>query len=106
MSRTVVDAADVERRVKDMYTKVALEPQAQYHFDMGRAMASRLGYTDEELNAAPAASIESFAGVGYYFDLANLRAGERVVDLGSGSGMDSFIAAQKVGWMAGSPAST
>jgi ubiquinone/menaquinone biosynthesis C-methylase UbiE len=97
MSRTVVDAADLERRVKDMYTQVALDPQGRYHFEMGRAMASRLGYTDEELNAAPAASIESFAGVGYYFGLANLRAGEHVADLGSGSGMDSFIAAHKVG---------
>jgi ubiquinone/menaquinone biosynthesis C-methylase UbiE len=97
MSRTVVDAADLERRVKDMYTQVALEPHARYHFEMGRGMASRLGYTDEELNAAPAASIESFAGVGYYFDLADLRPGELVVDLGSGSGMDSFIAAYKVG---------
>jgi ubiquinone/menaquinone biosynthesis C-methylase UbiE len=97
MSRTVVDAADLERRVKEMYTQVALEPLARYHFEMGRAMASRLGYTDEELDAAPAASIESFAGVGYYFGLANLRPGERVVDLGSGSGMDSFIAAHKVG---------
>jgi ubiquinone/menaquinone biosynthesis C-methylase UbiE len=92
-----VDAADLERRVKDMYTQVALEPHARYHFEMGREMAARLGYTDEELDAAPAASIESFAGVGYYFGLASLRAGEHVVDLGSGSGMDSFIAAHKVG---------
>ena len=60
MSRTVVDATDLERRVKDMYTRVALEPQARYHFEMGRAMASRLGYTDNELDTAPAASIESF----------------------------------------------
>jgi ubiquinone/menaquinone biosynthesis C-methylase UbiE len=92
-----VDAADLERRVKDMYTQVALEPHAQYHFDMGRELASRLGYSDAELDAVPAASIESFAGVGYYFGLANLRPGEHVVDLGSGSGMDSFIAADKVG---------
>ena len=49
MSRTVVDAADLERRVKGMYTQVALEPHARYHFEMGRAMASRLGYTDEEV---------------------------------------------------------
>jgi ubiquinone/menaquinone biosynthesis C-methylase UbiE len=97
MNRTVVDAADLERRVKDMYTQVALDPHARYHFETGRALASRLGYTDEELDAAPAASIESFAGVGYYFGLANLRPGEHVVDLGSGSGMDSFIAAHKVG---------
>ena len=97
MSRTVVDAVDLERRVKDMYTQVALDPHGQFHFEMGRAMARRLGYTDAELDAAPAESIESFAGVGYYFDLANLRPGEHVVDLGSGSGMDSFIAADKVG---------
>ena len=97
MGRTVVDATDLERRVKDMYTQVALDPQGRFHFEMGRAMARRLGYTDGELDAAPAESIESFAGVGYYFDLANLRPGEHVVDLGSGSGMDSFIAARKVG---------
>jgi ubiquinone/menaquinone biosynthesis C-methylase UbiE len=96
MSRTV-DAVDLERRVKDMYTQVALDPHGQFHFEMGRAMARRLGYTDAELDAAPSESIESFAGVNYYFDLANLRPGERVVDLGSGSGMDSFIAADKVG---------
>jgi arsenite methyltransferase len=94
---TVVNAADLERRVKDMYTRVALDPQGRFHFEMGRTMARRLGYTDEELDSAPAESVESFAGVGYYFDLANLRSGEHVVDLGSGSGMDSFIAAHKVG---------
>ncbi len=97
MSRTVVDAVDLERRVKDMYTQVALDPHGQFHFEVGRAMARRLGYTDAELDAAPAESIESFAGVGYYFDLAALHHGEQVVDLGSGSGMDSFIAAIKVG---------
>jgi ubiquinone/menaquinone biosynthesis C-methylase UbiE len=97
MSNTVVDPVDLERRVKDMYTQVALDPQGTFHFEMGRAMARRLGYADAELDAAPAASVESFAGVGYYFDLAGLRPAEQVVDLGSGSGMDSFIAAHKVG---------
>jgi ubiquinone/menaquinone biosynthesis C-methylase UbiE len=101
MTRTtvpaVVDATELERKVKDMYTRVALDPSGRFHFEMGRTMALRLGYTDAELDASPAEAIESFAGVGYYFDLANLRPGEHVVDLGSGSGMDSFIAAQKVG---------
>jgi arsenite methyltransferase len=97
MSRTVVDVVDLERRVKDMYTHVALDPHGQFHFEMGRAMARRLGYTDAQLDAVPVESIESFAGVGFYFDLANLRPGEHVVDLGSGSGMDSFIAANEVG---------
>ena len=94
---TRVNAADVELKVKDMYTRVALNPEGRFHFEMGRAMARRLGYTDTELDGAPDEAVESFAGVGYYFDLADLRLGEDVVDLGSGSGMDSFIAAHKVG---------
>jgi ubiquinone/menaquinone biosynthesis C-methylase UbiE len=50
-----------------------------------------------ELDAIPAAAIDSFAGVGYYLDLAAIQAGETVVDLGSGSGMDSFLAALHAG---------
>jgi SAM-dependent methyltransferase len=64
---------------------------------MGRAMAERLGYEPADLDRIPAEAIDSFAGVGYYFHLADLKEGETVVDLGSGSGMDSFIATLKVG---------
>lgn len=94
---TGVDTAALEGKVKDMYTRVALNPEGDFHFEMGRDMALRLGYTSAELDAVPAQAIQSFAGVGYYFALATLRPGEHVVDLGSGSGMDSFIAAAKVG---------
>jgi ubiquinone/menaquinone biosynthesis C-methylase UbiE len=94
---TGVDADELERKVKETYTQVALSPEGPFHFEMGRTMARRLGYTDAELDGAPADAIQSFAGVGYYFDLADLRPGERVIDLGSGAGMDSFIAAHKVG---------
>lgn len=94
---TAVDAAELELKVKDMYTRVALDPQGDFHFEMGRTMARRLGYTDTELAVVPTEAVQSFAGVGYYFDLADLRPGEQVVDLGSGSGMDSFIAAHAVG---------
>jgi SAM-dependent methyltransferase len=64
---------------------------------MGRAMAERLGYAPADLDRIPAEAIQSFAGVGYYFDLAALKEGETVVDLGSGSGMDTLVAALKVG---------
>jgi len=60
-------------------------------------MAERLGYESAALDLIPAEAIESFAGVGHFFHLADLKPGETVVDLGSGSGMDSFIAAIKVG---------
>ncbi len=93
----VFDPKELEAKVKAMYRTVADTPNAELHFEMGRALAERLGYLPEDLDRIPAEAIESFAGVGYYFQLADVRPGETVVDLGSGSGMDSFIAALKVG---------
>lgn len=92
-----VDVDSLESQVKDMYTKVAEQPHEKYHFEMGRGLTERLGYPVEDLDRIPAEAIDSFAGVGYYFHLAGLKAGETVVDLGSGSGTDCFIAALKVG---------
>ena len=92
-----VDTAELEQKVKKMYRDVAINPQGDYHFEMGRQLAEKLGYEKSDLDQIPAAAIESFAGVGYYFYLANLKEGEHVLDLGSGSGMDVFIAALKVG---------
>jgi hypothetical protein len=92
-----LDTRDLEHRVKEMYREVAEEPFKEFHFETGRALAERLGYPPAQLDAIPADAIDSFAGVGYYFDLARIAAGETVVDLGSGSGTDSFLAARQVG---------
>jgi arsenite methyltransferase len=92
-----VDTQELEAKVKDMYRHVAEEPRGKYHFEMGRPMAERLGYPAEVLDRIPSGAIESFAGVGYFFDLAKLRDGESVIDLGSGSGMDVFFAGLQVG---------
>lgn len=91
------DPRELEAKVKAMYRSVAEDPHGDFHFEMGRVMAERLGYAPADLDLVPAEAIESFAGVGYYFHLAHLKPGEVVVDLGSGSGMDTFIAALKVG---------
>src|SRR5215208_3120108 len=92
-----VDTRELESKVKDMYRHVAQDPDGKYHFELGRALAEHLGYPSEVLDRIPAGAIESFAGVGYFFDLAELSEGERVIDLGSGSGMDVFFAANRVG---------
>jgi ubiquinone/menaquinone biosynthesis C-methylase UbiE len=92
-----VNVTELEGKVKAMYQAVAEDPGGNFHFDLGRALAERLGYAPADLDAIPAQAVESFAGVGYYFDLLGLRPGETVVDLGSGSGMDAFIAAGRVG---------
>jgi len=89
---------ELESHVKTMYRAVALYPESAFHFEMGRQMAERLGYEPRDLDRIPAAAIESFAGVGHHFDLANIQKNQFVVDLGSGSGMDTFIAANKVGY--------
>jgi arsenite methyltransferase len=92
-----LDTQDLARRVKEMYREVAEEPFKKFHFETGRALAERLGYPRAELDALPADAIDSFAGVGYYFDLAHIQPGETVIDLGSGSGMDSLLAARQAG---------
>jgi arsenite methyltransferase len=88
---------ELEGRVKAMYRAVAEDPHGSYHFELGRDLAERLGYPASVLDQIPEGAVESFAGVGYFFDLADLKHGERVLDLGSGSGMDVFFAALQVG---------
>jgi arsenite methyltransferase len=92
-----LDTTELEERVKRMYREVALEPEHEFHFETGRALAERLGYPTEDLDQIPADATESFAGVGYFLDLAAISVGEAVLDLGSGSGTDSFVAAVKTG---------
>jgi SAM-dependent methyltransferase len=94
---SLVDAERLESEVKEMYRHVAREEEAELHFEVGRGLAERLGYPEDLLEAAPAEALASFAGVGYYFDLAALEPAEEVLDLGSGSGTDVFIAALQVG---------
>jgi SAM-dependent methyltransferase len=92
-----LDTADLEDRVKAMYEEVALTPEREFHFETGRDLAERLGYPAADLDAIPGEAIESFAGVGYFLDLAGITPGEVILDLGSGSGTDSFLAAVATG---------
>ena len=92
-----VDKDQLEIKVKDMYRHVAQEPRGRFHFELGEQVALRAGYAPDRLRSVPADAVESFAGVGYFFDLADLVPGQTVVDLGSGSGMDAFYAASLVG---------
>lgn len=92
-----LDTADLTERVKGMYQEVALHPDYDFHFETGRPLAERLGYPAADLDRIPAGAIDSFAGVGYFLDLAAIAPGEAVLDLGSGSGTDSFLAALAAG---------
>ena len=92
-----VDPQELDHHIAEMYRNVANEAAGDLHFPTGRLLAEELGYPPELLDALPAEAVNSFAGVGYHFGLARLVPGERVLDLGSGSGMDAFAAAARVG---------
>jgi arsenite methyltransferase len=94
---TLVDVERLEAAVQEVYRSLVRDPHGPRHFEVGCELALRLGYPAELLDAIPAGALESFAGVGYHLDLAALQPGERVLDLGSGSGTDVFCAALQVG---------
>jgi SAM-dependent methyltransferase len=94
---SLVDAAELESKVKEMYGQVARQEHAALHFEVGRSVAERVGYPSALLDAIPREALASFAGVGYHLDLAAIRPGDAVLDLGSGSGTDVFCAAVQAG---------
>ena len=97
MSDVEVDAGMLREQVKEKYREVADDPHRSFHFHTGRPLAARLGYDTGAVDALPDRAVKSFAGVGNPFSLRALGVGERVVDIGSGAGFDTFIAAGHVG---------
>jgi SAM-dependent methyltransferase len=93
----LVDPGTLREQVRDKYREVAVDPHRTFHFHTGRPLAACLGYDQAAVDELPDRAVESFAGVGNPFSLHRLREGDRVVDVGSGAGFDSFIAAGQVG---------
>lgn len=86
---------DLRNAIRAEYEVVACSPERGFHFHTGRKLTHVLGYADEWLEGIPETAIESFAGTGNPFRVRHIQRGEQVVDVGSGSGMDSLIAARK-----------
>jgi SAM-dependent methyltransferase len=78
---------EVKQAIQETYTNVT---------PTGRQVAERF-YSPEELAGLPSMAIEMALGVGNPVRAAQLRLGEAVLDLGSGAGIDTFIAARQVG---------
>ncbi len=90
-------AGEVRAAVATMYGKVATNPSGTFRFPVGPDLARKLGYPEDLLESLPPGATESFTGVAYPVLDANLSPGEVVLDLGSGAGLDSLIAARQVG---------
>ena len=96
-SDVAVDVNALREEVKCKYREVAIDPHRKYHFHTGRYLAKHLGYDEDFVASLPDAAVESFAGVANPFSMQPLAKGEQVVDVGSGGGFDSFVAAHQVG---------
>lgn len=92
-----VDAEMLREEVKNKYREVAVDPHGEFHFHTGRPLAEGLGYDARIVDPLPDSAVESFAGVANPFSLRPIVRGETVVDAGSSSGFDCFVAADLVG---------
>jgi len=97
VSTPKVDLGILRSEISKEYAEVANNPNKGFHFHTGRLLAQALGYAEDLIDSVPSSALESFAGTGNPFSLGDIEAGERVVDVGSGSGFDSLIAGHLVG---------
>ena len=88
---------DFRRAVVDRFTQTAESPDREKVFPVGPESAKKLGYDSDEVGGLPPSVTESFCGVGNPFSIGPIKPGEAVLDLGSGAGMDSILAATRVG---------
>jgi SAM-dependent methyltransferase len=93
----LLDPAALRQAVAARYGPVAVDPTATFPFPVGRAYAESVGYPPELLDPLPASAVASFTGVTYLPEWVDLAPGQRVVDLGCGAGLDTLIAASRVG---------
>ena len=90
-------SADLRAAVQERFAKVAVSPAGEQKFPIGPASAKKLGYNPADIDALPISATESFCGVSNPLSLGEISAGQTVLDLGSGAGMDGLLAARRVG---------
>lgn len=92
------DKEKLKAEVRATYARVAQNPEGDFHFHRGPEYAARqLGYDLAELRTLPESATAPFAGVGNPFRAGPLPLGARVIDIGSGAGMDCLLAGRRVG---------
>lgn len=92
-----VDYVQLRSQIQSKYQEVATQPDGEYHFFTGRRATQQVGYAPDLVNGLPDEVVDAFAGVANPFHWGLPRPGAFVVDVGSGGGMDSVIAARAVG---------
>ena len=91
-----INIETLRKAIQNEYKEVAEHPNKGFHFHTGRTLTKIVDYKDRWLEGVSESAIESFAGTGNPFAMGELVSGERVVDIGSGGGIDSLVAARMV----------
>jgi arsenite methyltransferase len=94
---TSEDKKKIEAGIREKYAKVAAGPQGLFKYPTGRAGLEAMKYDPDLLKTLPESALDSFCGVGNPFSLGPVDRGETVLDIGSGGGLDSLLAARLVG---------
>ncbi len=93
----IANESELRSRVRNAYSSAADHPRDKHPFPVGRGFAESVGYPAELLDGLPSAAVEAFAGVSNVSIFADISEGSTVLDLGCGAGLDSLIAARRVG---------
>jgi ubiquinone/menaquinone biosynthesis C-methylase UbiE len=83
--------------VRQAYSESVRAPRDYHPFPVGSDFAASVGYPPELLAGLPQASAEAYAGVSNLSLSAPIGTDDRVLDLGCGAGLDSLVAARRVG---------
>lgn len=92
-----VDRDVLRSQIQAKYSDVAAQPELGFHFHTGRPLAAMLGYPEADVDSLPASAVDSFAGTGNPLSAGELPEGATVLDIGSGAGFDTLLAARQVG---------
>lgn len=92
-----MEPEQVQNALRSRYAEVANRPAGKFNYPVGRGSAAHLEYRLEFLDRIPSPVIERFVGVGNPFSLGTPQVGWKVVDIGSGCGLDSHMSSLFVG---------
>lgn len=84
---------EIRTRVRESYARTAVSHASCCGSSEAEGTSKKIGYTENELRSAPQGANMNL-GCGNPVALASLKEGETVVDLGSGGGLDCFLAAK------------
>lgn len=91
------DKEKITASILEKYAKVSFSPEGAFKYPTGAAALRRLGYDETILGQLPGTIQAAYCGVGNPFSLETIGSGMAVIDIGSGAGVDAFVAALMVG---------